>query len=125
MWSSSWASRGLKSTCGNARLLAAGSMPREKETAMDESSIKAASKQFDLSCVFKLSMTRMGIRRIANLHLVPSLTVCVLQPVLTDSHGRLTKCCHPHALRSWIFRRIASSASKDSRVSSRSNALCS
>ena len=41
---------------------------------MDEQSIKAASKQFDLSCVFKLNMPRMHLKRIENLSLVPSLT---------------------------------------------------
>ena len=41
---------------------------------MTEASFKAASKQFDLSLVFKLAMPRLGIRRIENLTLVPSLT---------------------------------------------------
>jgi len=51
-----------------------GRMPKEKDGVLDEASIKAASKQFDLSLVFKLNMPRMGIRRICNLDLVPSLT---------------------------------------------------
>ena len=51
-------------------------MPSSRDnTAITEASIKAASKQFDLSVVFKLSMARMGIQRIENLTLVPSLTV--------------------------------------------------
>eukprot|EP00900_Chrysochromulina_parva_P020281 jgi/Chrpa1/2887/Chrysochromulina_OHIO_Genome00012387-RA len=49
-------------------------MPKERECMLDEASIKAASKQFDLSLCFKLSMPRMGIRRITNMDLVPSLT---------------------------------------------------
>lgn len=48
-------------------------MPRETE--MDEVSIKTAAKQFDLSLVFKLTMPQMGLKRIANLHLVPNVTV--------------------------------------------------
>ena len=44
------------------------------QAEMNEASLKAAAKQFDLSVVFKLAMPRMGLRRIANLALVPSLT---------------------------------------------------
>ena len=36
--------------------------------------MKSATKQFDLSLVFKLTMPNYGLRRIENLHLVPSLT---------------------------------------------------
>ena len=49
-------------------------MPREREAVIDETSIKSASKQFDMTLVFKLSMPKMSIARIQNLHLVPSLT---------------------------------------------------
>jgi len=41
---------------------------------MTEVAFKAATKQFDLSLVFKLTMPRMQLRRIENLALVPSLT---------------------------------------------------
>lgn len=41
---------------------------------MSEGSFKSVTKQFDLLLVFKLTMPRMGLRRIENLHLVPSLT---------------------------------------------------
>jgi len=56
-----------------------------RESVLDEASIKAASKQFDLSLVFKLAMPQMGIRRIANLDLVPSLTELDL------SHNRIER----------------------------------
>ena len=41
---------------------------------MSEEAFKKASSQFDLSLLYKLSMPRMSLRRIENLHLVPSLT---------------------------------------------------
>eukprot|EP00320_Phaeocystis_rex_P010109 CAMPEP_0119073828 /NCGR_PEP_ID=MMETSP1178-20130426/69176_1 /TAXON_ID=33656 /ORGANISM="unid sp, Strain CCMP2000" /LENGTH=222 /DNA_ID=CAMNT_0007055945 /DNA_START=40 /DNA_END=708 /DNA_ORIENTATION=+ len=41
---------------------------------IDAASIKAATGQFDLESVFKLTMSHMGIRRIENLSLCPNLT---------------------------------------------------
>ena len=51
-------------------------MPARPQTGsgITENAIKAATKQFDLSLVFKLAMSNSGLRRIENLHLVPSLT---------------------------------------------------
>ena len=43
---------------------------------IDAASIKAATGQFDLESVFKLTMSHMGIRTIENLSLCPNLTVC-------------------------------------------------
>ena len=52
---------------------------------IDEESIKTCSGQFDLESVFKLSMCRMGLRRIENLDNVPNLTLLDL------SHNRIEK----------------------------------
>lgn len=43
---------------------------------IDEDSIKAATGQFDLESVFKLTMSHMGITTIENLSMCPNLTVC-------------------------------------------------
>jgi hypothetical protein len=51
---------------------------------LDEESIKTCSGQFDLESVFKLSMCRMGLRRIENLDSVPNLTLLDL------SHNRIS-----------------------------------
>ena len=41
---------------------------------MNEAAFKSATKQFDLSAVYKLTMPRAGLRCIENLQLLPSLT---------------------------------------------------
>ena len=43
---------------------------------IDADSIKAATGQFDLESIFKLTMSHMGIRTIENLSMCPNLTVC-------------------------------------------------
>ncbi len=45
-----------------------------KGNSITEATIKEAAKQYDLAVVFRLSMKGMGLRRIENLNLVPSLT---------------------------------------------------
>ena len=45
---------------------------------IDADSIKAATGQFDLESVFKLTMSHMGIRTVENLSMCPNLTVCLL-----------------------------------------------
>ena len=49
-------------------------MPSE-HGKIDAASIKAATGQFDLESVFKLTMSHMGIRTIENLSMCPNLTV--------------------------------------------------
>jgi len=56
-----------------------------KEVAITEASIKSVTRQFDLSLVFKLPMPKLGLRRIENLDLVPSLTELDL------SHNRIAR----------------------------------
>ena len=59
--------------------------PKSGGSIITENAIKSASKQFDLSLVFRLSMPNAGLRRIENLDLVPSLTELDL------SHNRIAK----------------------------------
>lgn len=54
-----------------------------KAAAITEETIKQCSGQFDLETVFKLHMPKLGLRRIQNLHLCPSLTELDL------SHNRI------------------------------------
>ena len=63
----------------------ANGMPRSGSSSITEQSIKACTKQFDLSLVYKLSMSNCGLKRIENLHLVPNLTELDL------SHNRITQ----------------------------------
>lgn len=56
-----------------------------RDETITEESLKAASSQFDLTVVFKLSMARMGLPRVENLHLVPNLTDLDL------SHNRIAR----------------------------------
>ena len=59
------------------RLSSEPKMPDE-HGRIDEDSIKAATGQFDLESVFKLTMSHMGIRTVENLSMCPNLTVCLL-----------------------------------------------
>ena len=77
-------------------------------SSITEQAIKSATKQFDLSLVFKLSLPNWGLRRIENLTLVPSLTELDL------SHNRISRMEGLDALES--LKRLVLSKNEISRI---------